>query len=743
MRVSFESKIQGAITGVQADVTMLYTKNVNPVNAEFLKEVDDPDPVPHASICMFKSPTTGKFIVLHWQTGFVSFPANGRYYCTRAMYEADAKCIAGCNLNSLFKSMPMLQHFSAKAFDADTFVVSVDEREASGTQAKSDKFLSYIWCAIASDKRLFIKLDNPQGRHDNALLSDHKLHSLLSALNALPDAVRGSASVGFSLKARDARKTGPLFDRMSIVAYYPDSSCPVDTYGSIEVDWMGDEPVCSTDLEGYVKMSEDLQAVCCLLSDDMDYADWNALRSALVCEKQKIDNALDSKNLSVLRNHYDKSCGYRRIDVLNAIGRSIYDAGVKSLEDVSFLKKHFPSDSAKWNSFIVKTLKDDNLSAEVRRALWDAFKNREEVTKAMAQQQSGLTIKQKYEEFDNRMYSLTYEDLSLDKASDADFAYIYKRLDEGKYKGVELKMIPNSSMFPKRYVRCQMEADRKYIESEQNRKFIKTHKLADADFVEWVVEKKFVRSADAFLCLTDCLQGDRLSALIKFLQTYDENLTFVEIMKLKMSRKYDYNFDGHLSNPDRQLGDVMAFCAEMSPQDKIKVTDAMRKRQVRNLDEWKCISDALGECVFELEDRYVTDPQTGKADLKALVSLYRRYSDSKVRKFIEEKVLSEVENAPEDRNVQAAVKDMQKVSKDFRRRTTVPLADKMLSRKGAIAAWCIAGALFVIVIVLASVVCSGGREEMQVPEETAPREVVQYDDSTAVSDVQHEDNGQE
>ena len=71
MKIDVEVKVQGAVTAEQADTILLFTKGVSAKNADYLDEIDDLVPVDHSSLCMFRSPFNGKYVIAHWQNGLL------------------------------------------------------------------------------------------------------------------------------------------------------------------------------------------------------------------------------------------------------------------------------------------------------------------------------------------------------------------------------------------------------------------------------------------------------------------------------------------------------------------------------------------------------------------------------------------------------------------------------------------------------------------------------------------------
>jgi hypothetical protein len=73
---------------------------------------------------------------------------------------------------------------------------------------------------------------------------------------------------------------------------------------------------------------------------------------------------------------------------------------------------------------------------------------------------------------------------------------------------------------------------------------------------------------------------------------------------------------------------------------------------------------------------------------------------------------------------------MGKANREFRRRVSGSMLDRMLSKEGARFAWCLSAASFVIILVLSAILLSGlgqGKAEVEIPEEILPVETAAAD----------------
>lgn len=729
MKIILEANIQGALTGVQADDTLLFTHNVSPAVTKFLAEADDPVPAPHASLCMYCLPSGDKSLVMHWQTGFESFPSNGRFYCTRAIYETDSESMAKCDLSSFVDAMPQLRRFASKEFDVDPFVINVNERNGN---CREDMMLKCIWAALAADRRIFVKLSNPQECHGNEILRNAKLHTLLAALNTLPGTLRNAASVAFSLKAQDAAKMKEsLFAGMWVVAYYPDSAVVVDTAGAIAIDWTGSTPVCEEDLSKYDTLVEDFKNVSCLVEGSGCCAGWKDMHRALSDAKSYVDRVLDTGDYTALCRIYDKSCKYRSSEVIAALMKNISKNGVRSRKDVEIMKR-FAKKGENLDKFLVRMLKSDSLSEGLKQEIRNSFGDREAVMECMGQLSSSLTLKQKYVNFESPLYSLSYSDLSLEKASDMEFVSIYEALLQKKYPGVDVRNIPENHTFPLRYLKIKAKRNPDFIENEFYRKFLRDNGLADEAFVNWLFECGCLSKPENLISLAGCVNAQQCSALVeKYIANNREKINCVDLLKFRLAAVgMVYPYEDYIARNNIPLGNLDAFCKGLSDKDLDISYSVLKSRRVRTLAEWEMMKDSFAAFTQMFAEAFVTDASTGRISCRTMVRLYQKYSDANIREYIESKVLAESAKYPDSESVRKAVKEMGKANREFRRRVSGSMLDRMLSKEGARFAWCLSAAFFVIILVLSAILLSGlgqGKAEVEIPEEILPVETAAAD----------------
>lgn len=724
MKIEIEVKVQGALSGQQADAVLMFTKGVSAKNTACLDEMDDPNPVDHASLCMFRSSYNGKYIVAHWQTGFETFPQNGRYYCTRAIYEMPSGKVEKSDYESLFESLPRLEKFTVKKFDADPVLVEVEENKVS--QANDD-ILKYIWIAIAAGKRLFIRLDSSEDCYANSLLSSTRFRRLLGALNALPMSIRRTASFGYSLKAADAAKNNnSVFAGLWIVAYYPESSLVLPD-DCVVVNWTGQSLTAVDDCSKYECLAEELKSVSNIINDD--YEDWKTMCAAVIQAKSSIDEALKIQNYPVLKAAFEKSCAYRKRDILQSLINRVARLASPSAEEVKFLYQN-SAKGENMDKLLIKWLKSTKVASESKREIYNLCSDRQVVIDALRDISRALSLREKFAGFGSDLCNLSYSDLVLDRAPDSEFLEIYKGLLSGIYKNVDVKKVPGSGLFPMRYAKLAIARNQDaIIDDKKFKSVVKDHKLVDETFLDWLFSKKYIKTPEQLVAWAAWVDNALLSGLVaKYVEVNSSSLTCVDLLKLKDS-KLAFAYEEHLAGNKLPLGDIVAFCHDRSTELKDAAYVLMAGREITTLQEWEQMRDAFGKSGAELKDGFFAGQKPGSLNLKSLLMIYTKYQKhNDVREYVEKTVLSLAEKRLGDKEIKDALAAMGKVNSDFRRRIQQASKAKvqgfMLSPTGAKVAWGLSTAFFVVIIFLSSMM---GRFRISDDEPTSSAE---FTDST-------------
>jgi hypothetical protein len=172
------------------------------------------------------------------------------------------------------------------------------------------------------------------------------------------------------------------------------------------------------------------------------------------------------------------------------------------------------------------------------------------------------------------------------------------------------------------------------------------------------------------------------------------------------------------------------LCKGLSDKEKKELGEELKIRKPRNLQEWEMMLDAFGNCEYPIEDAYFEGTEQSSVDYKDILRVYNKYSDNDIRGYVEDKIAAAYAVTPEESELVDVVKEICRLNKDFKIRIYGSLADRLLSRKGAFLAWLLAFANFILVIVLVSILVSGGREQSVMMEDDV---VITVIDSTDVA----------
>lgn len=735
MKIKIDIKVQGAQSGSQADSTLMFSKTVSPSNAEILNEVYRQNKCDYSSLCAFKSQYNDKYVLVHWQPGFENFENAGRFYCTRAMYEVAYEDFCRCDLSSLISALPELEHFASPRYDVDPIEITVSESGSRGT-AVDETLKKYIWMAIASGKRLYIRMDKSEDCFANSLLSSKRLHSLLAALNALPDVVRHNVSFAFSLNAEFASKKGDgPFPGIWIVAYYPDEAHAVDTSDGLVIEWKGNSVNPCEDLSAYETMATDAEGVASLVKNKSVYVGWKQICAALAEAKKYVDNALATEDYAAVSKIYDGLCSYRKNDIIRFLVNRIAKVGLMSLTDVDILNR-YAARTSNLDVILEKAMMSTKVSADVKKSIMEKFSDSVHVQQAVQNLAQTLTIRERYQNFGSDLYQLSYDDLCLDDATDDEFAAIYEGLRNKQYNGVDLKKIPGSKAFPARYLKIVVKRNPSSISDSGFRKTICDNGLADASLWEWLFKNGLIKCpehlADWVKCFDKAIVSDAVSRYIEV-----NTPTCVDILKLKLTTKLPFAYEDYLAeNPALPLGELVDFCRDLSSQQKKSVYETLSGRKLTDLKEWEVRYEALGVAPEILDDRYFFNPDTGVIAFAEMLRIYKAYqNDAQVKAYVEERVLSVAMDKPEDKELHKVMSAMAKVNKKFKEKMPTSSGNRFLpllfSQTGAKVAWGLVGILTVVVIILSSVLASSDKNELPENKEI----MMEASDSTAAGDT--------
>jgi hypothetical protein len=307
------------------------------------------------------------------------------------------------------------------------------------------------------------------------------------------------------------------------------------------------------------------------------------------------------------------------------------------------------------------------------------------------------------------MCNLTYSDLALERASDSEFLEIYKGLLSGIYKTVDVKKVPGSTLFPIRYVKLAIARNQDTIVGDKKFKnVVIDNKLADENLLNWLFSKNYIKTPEQVAAWAECVDKALLPGLVaKFVEMNSKSLTCVDLLKMKNS-KLSFAYEEYLAGNKLPLGDVVAFCRDLSDAQKDAAYALLAGRKISTLQEWEQMQDAFGKSGAELNDVLFADQGTGSLNLKDLLKVYVKYQGhDDVKEYVEKTVLSLAEKRSDEKEVKNILSAMGKVNSDFKKRIQqarrAAVQGFMLSPAGARVAWGLSAFFLVVIIVLSSI----------------------------------------
>ena len=126
------------------------------------------------------------------------------------------------------------------------------------------------------------------------------------------------------------------------------------------------------------------------------------------------------------------------------------------------------------------------------------------------------------------------------------------------------------------------------------------------------------------------------------------------------------------------------------------VYEMLKDRSLRSIEEWEVLLEAFDGYDFPTSELYLID----QPDYEVLSRIYKKCGREDVRQVVEKMTMREWERNRDDKKLASLVKLIGKINPEFKKRFSVPLAERMLSKKGAKLAWGISALLLVAVVLL-------------------------------------------
>jgi hypothetical protein len=186
----------------------------------------------YASLLVFRAENVSALSAIHIQGQYTG--NNDRVYDNRIFYSIDTENLQKCSfkIGSVAGSLPKMRQYDSFKRRALSSALNIQDIQNVDKQTV-ENLRSLIIQAIAEEKRIFIKLDNPQGWRENRVLENIESRTVFAAIDALPEILRPVASFALSV---DGKLHIDVLRLMLIVLYHGDRS-DIKLPQGIELNW--------------------------------------------------------------------------------------------------------------------------------------------------------------------------------------------------------------------------------------------------------------------------------------------------------------------------------------------------------------------------------------------------------------------------------------------------------------------------------------------------------------------------
>ena len=248
MKITIDNKVYGSQTKVMGDGVLSYSKGISSAADSLGTLFSGQLPRDYASLIFLNNPDNGLHTVIHAQGAFTTFEEQGRSYDMRAIYEiTDAEFRKMGSLHEpLIAALDKLHRYEQTEYGASNQVEmgpTPDPSRGEGSLTTDEQLLRrcIVYCVV-NNRQLFIRLGNDENYYADQVRHSRKLHSLLRAIDSLPEDYRGFASMGFSVDSSTSG-TRTLADHLLVIAHHDDISLWGNAKAQgVLLDWRGAQP---------------------------------------------------------------------------------------------------------------------------------------------------------------------------------------------------------------------------------------------------------------------------------------------------------------------------------------------------------------------------------------------------------------------------------------------------------------------------------------------------------------------
>lgn len=225
MKIVIDNKVYGSQAKVMGDGVLSYSKGISSaadsLGALFYGQL----PRDYASLFFLNNPDNGLHTVIHAQGAFTTFEEQGRAYDMRAVYEiTDAEFRKmGCLHQPLIAALDKLHRYDTTEYGSGNLIDITPVPPVQPLSETQQLLRQCLVFCVVNNRQLFLRLGNDEDYRADQVRHSRKLHDLLVAIDSLPEAYRGFASMGFSVDSSTSG-TRTLADHLLVIAHHDDIS---------------------------------------------------------------------------------------------------------------------------------------------------------------------------------------------------------------------------------------------------------------------------------------------------------------------------------------------------------------------------------------------------------------------------------------------------------------------------------------------------------------------------------------
>ena len=356
--IKVERAIYGSLDNVVGDGLVSYSSGVTK-RADIFKGLFDSNAnkllsKDYASLLLFLNPDHETYSCVHIQGSHVEFPADGRSYCTRCIYEYKAQQLDSYGFFPITLSLPKMEHRQDTDFNANPDVDLYLLKQSFDSLDKNGKNMYYIINhAILNGQQIFIRIDTQSEDYlENHIFESPKLKTILNAFDSMPKRLKKYLSLAFSTDAHVNHLVNQVANPLVIVHHDDISNWKTDD--GLIVNWETETiecPIVYNESSKYVREICEIPLISDYLSrtdstpSNYDVFRWiGNMRTHL---DLAIDNDQPNSNDVILMDLAYTSCesknAYRHYDMASKLYHLIIQGGPSS-EELKVTRKRLIND---------------------------------------------------------------------------------------------------------------------------------------------------------------------------------------------------------------------------------------------------------------------------------------------------------------------------------------------------------------------------------------------------------------